>query len=176
MPSDVVLRNYFHAKDENRPHLLDRVFTEDVLLEVRNSTSTISFPAVTTGREPVADVLVRSFGQTYENVYSYCLQRPRGPLPSFVCQWIVAMTEKTSRKVRLGCGRYEWEFDAAPPNLARGLVITIAEMEVLPPAAVAEVLSFVARLTYPWSSPTEVKEAVSAHTLFGPVFQHLAAK
>ena len=58
LPSDRVLRAYFHAKDENRAHLLERVFTENALLEVRNRTSTIAFPNITSGREAIADVLV----------------------------------------------------------------------------------------------------------------------
>lgn len=132
LPPDVVLRGYIHAKDENRPLLLERVFTEDAILEVLNRTSTIAFPAVTSGREAIADVLVREFGRTYENVYSFYLQRPSGHPSTFECEWVVAMTEKASRSLRIGCGSYEWKFDSTPPNLARRLVITIAEMQVLP--------------------------------------------
>ena len=36
---EVVLRDYFHAKDENRPYLLDRVFTSDASLHINNSCS-----------------------------------------------------------------------------------------------------------------------------------------
>ena len=60
-----VLRTYLHAKDENRPHLLDTVFAEAAKLEVRNKSSTIAFPAVTVGREAIADALVRGFGQVH---------------------------------------------------------------------------------------------------------------
>jgi hypothetical protein len=173
LPPDVVLRNYFHAKDENRPHLLDSVFTEDAVLEIRNATSTISFPAVTSGREAIADVLVRSFGQTYENVYSFYLQRPCGPLRSFECEWIVAMTQKSSQNVRVGCGLYEWEFDLDAPNLARRLAISIVEMQVFPPTVASAALSCLAALTYPWSSPVEIKKAAFAYPQFEPVFQHV---
>ena len=50
---DTVLRNYFHAKDENRPHLLERVFEPSAELVVVNHADTISFPARTVGREGV---------------------------------------------------------------------------------------------------------------------------
>ena len=100
LPPDAVLRNYFHAKDENRPHVLDSVFTDDAALEIQNDSTAISFPADTIGRAAIGDVLVRSFCQTYENVYSFYLSRPVGELSLFECEWLVCMTEKSSRSVR----------------------------------------------------------------------------
>jgi hypothetical protein len=176
LPPDTVLRGYFHAKDENRPHLLDRVFAEDAVLEILNRTSTIAFPAVTSGREAIADVLVRAFGQTYENVYSFCLQRPSGSPAAFACEWIVAMTEKASRNLRIGCGRYEWEFESTAPNLARRLVITIAEMQVLPASVAHGAFVALAALTYPWSSPAEVRAAASTHSFLVPIVRQLGAQ
>lgn len=74
--TESILRNYFHAKDENRTHLLTQVFAENARLEMQVNSDAIFFPAVTQGRDAIGDVLVRKFGQTYENVYSFCLQRP----------------------------------------------------------------------------------------------------
>ena len=176
LPPDVVLRGYFRAKDENRPHLLERVFTEDAVLEILNRTSTIAFPQVSSGREAIADVLVRAFGQTYENVYSFYLQRPSGHSSTFECEWIVAMTEKASRNFRIGCGRYEWEFESTAPNLARRLVITIAEMQVLPASVAQEAFAALAALSYPWSSPVEVRAAASIHSFLVPIVQQLSTK
>ncbi len=159
---ELVLRDYFRAKDENRPQLLDRVFTADAVLEIRNDAATIAFPALTSGRDAIADVLVRAFGQTYENVYTFCLQRPQGALASFSCDWVVSMSEKASRRVRVGCGRYDWSFDAAATGLARGLVISIAVMQVLPPESAAPIFAAVQGLSYPWSSREEVRSALAA--------------
>jgi hypothetical protein len=61
---------------------------------------------------------------------------------------------------RVGCGRYAWEFDAEPRQLARRLVITIDVMQLLPPAAAEPTFSWVQRLGYPWSSPAEVEAIV----------------
>lgn len=176
LPPEAVLRGYFHAKDENRPHLLDRVFTRDAVLEVRNATSTIAFPAITSGREEIADVLVRVFGQTYENVYSFYLQRPGSRVSSFECDWLVAMTEKTTRNARVGCGSYEWTFDPKPPHLASRLVITIAAMQILPPAAALALMSGVEQLTYPWSSRAELERVAPKHTPFEPLLQYLSKR
>ena len=61
---ETVLRNYFHAKDENRPHMLERVFEPGAEVVVVNHASTISFPARTVGRVAIADLLVWDFGRT----------------------------------------------------------------------------------------------------------------
>lgn len=153
---ETVLRNYFHAKDENRPHLLDAAFTADATLAVRNKTTAISFPARTVGRNGIADVLVRDFGRTYENVYSFYLSRPPATVTRFTCQWLVAMTEKSTGAVRVGCGTYDWAFSEAPPRLAEELVITIACMHVLPAVAAPAIYAWISCLSYPWSSLAEV--------------------
>jgi hypothetical protein len=42
-----VLRNYFHAKDENRPHILERVFDRNAELVIVDRAGAMSFPART---------------------------------------------------------------------------------------------------------------------------------
>ena len=54
LPPETVLRGYFHAKDENRPHLLEDVFTSNAELFIRNQSANISFPATTQGRSAIA--------------------------------------------------------------------------------------------------------------------------
>ena len=135
-----VLRNYLHAKDENRPHMLERVFEPGAELVVINQVSTISFPARTVGREAITDVPVRNFAQTYENVYSFYLRRPSFEAETFSCGWLVAMSEKQSKSARVGFGRYDWSFAKAAPHLATHLTITIHAMEVLPPKTLLQFL------------------------------------
>ena len=154
-----VLRNYFHAKDENRPHLLDRVFADDAVLTTESASSAITFPQRTVGREAIAEVLVRAFGRTYENVYSYYLDRP-GASRSFACEWIVGMTDKETHNVRLGCGRYLWDFQDRPPRLARSLAIQISAMCVLPASRARDVRARLDSLAYPWTSRSEVLAAL----------------
>jgi hypothetical protein len=154
-----VLRTYLHAKDENRPHLLTGVFATAARLEIHDRSGKTSFPAVTVGREAIADVLVRNFNQSYENIYTFCLDRPPADAASFSCDWLVGMTEKQTRNVRVGCGRYDWTFEAAPVVLATRFVITIESMVVLAPDASQPVLRWLVALTYPWSSTAEVAAA-----------------
>jgi hypothetical protein len=170
---EVVLRNYFHAKDENRPHVLARVFTPDAELSVANRSGTIAFPARTVGREAISDVLVRRFAQSYENVYSFYLQRPPPTSQTFACDWLVAMSEKESKGVRVGCGSYEWVFDAARSGLASHLTITILAMQALPPDELDPVMAWVQALDYPWCTADALRRAAPGSEVVASVLRHL---
>jgi hypothetical protein len=155
--------------------MLASVFEPGAELVVVNHASTISFPARTVGREAITDVLVRDFGQKYENVYSFYLRRPQAGAEAFSCGWLVAMSEKQSRSVRVGCGRYDWSFAKVAPHLATHLTITIQAMQALPPTELAAVLAWVQALNYPWCAAEEVARASPSIELLAPVLQHLAA-
>jgi hypothetical protein len=179
MPTDPllpaeILENYFRAKDGNRPHLLERTFEPDAALEIRNHSTAISFPAFTQGREAMADVLVRQFGAANENVYSFYLQRPADVAATFTCSWLVAMTEKAARGVRVGGGTYEWTFGPSSPRLASRLVITISSMFVLRPSAQDSVLAWVSNLPYPWTTLEAIRASAPALPEIEAVLLNLA--
>jgi len=173
MSPERVLRNYFHAKDENRPHLLSNVFAHDACLEINNLSAAIQFPSTTRGIEAIADVLVRRFNQSYEDIYSFYMSRPGEQDTEFSCDWLVSMSEKESQSIRVGCGRYEWVLLADRKYLAGRLVITIDQMLVLPPQAAMEVRAWLLRLSYPWTSAAIVR-STSHPSLVEPVFEYLA--
>src|SRR5262249_61030654 len=74
-PSDAI-RAYRRGKDGNRPHLLSGAFAPAAAVEMIVKTPAISFPSMVTGLDAIADVLVRRFALTYENVYTFCLSSP----------------------------------------------------------------------------------------------------
>lgn len=156
-----VLLGYFQAKDGNRPRLLNDVFSPDARLEIRNKSTAITFPAVTVGREAIADVLVSRFGQTYENVYSFYLGRPQLPATTFSCPWLVGMTEKEGKSVRVGCGHYDWSLQSEH-RCATSLIITIEAMQILPPSTQGAIFAWLESLSYPWSTPSAVVAAAPA--------------
>src|SRR5579864_3333912 len=93
-PSDVICA-YIYAKDRNRPHMLTRAFAPTAVVDVVARTPTISFPSGMTGIDAIADVFVRRFAMTYENVYTFCLSAPPSDdSMAFSCDWLVAMSEK----------------------------------------------------------------------------------
>ena len=175
MSPEQLLRTYFHAKDENRPHLLSSVFSPDAHLQIRNRSEQISFPAITVGLEGIADVLVRRFNQAYENIYSFYLDRPGLDSKAFTCDWLVGMTDKESRSVRVGCGCYEWTFRCAPALLATRLIITIDAVTVLDASRLTRVMGWLNQLQYPWTSAAEVLRAIPRGELtavYGYVGRH----
>ena len=74
-PFDAVT-TYFLAKDGNRPFLMRRAFAEDVELQMVVKTDAISFPESAKGVAAIEDILGRRFATDFENVYTFCLERP----------------------------------------------------------------------------------------------------
>ena len=116
--------NYLHAKDENRPHILERVFDANAELVVVDDSDAISFPARTIGRGEVIarHVLVRNFGQTYENVYSFYLNNLSADTAAFSCDWLgpQCRRSKANPYVSGAVGYNDWSFAQAAPQLASG--------------------------------------------------------
>ena len=170
---EAVLRAYFHAKDENRPHLLEDVFASNAELVIHNQSANIAFPAFTKGRLAIAEVLVRSFALSNENVYSFYLGRPLPGLREFACPWLVGMSERSSGHVRVGCGTYEWAFEPRPPHMASRLVVTIEAMQVLPITESAGVFAWLRALNYPWSSSESALQGIPGSELLSPIAKFL---
>lgn len=145
------IRYYIDAKDRNRPHLLTRAFAPTATVDVVARTPTISFPSAVTGIDAIADVFVRRFAMTYENVYTFCLSAPpNDDRPAFSCDWLVAMSEKEGGAPRIGSGRYDWFFRRDSRRLVEKLVITIDVMQKLDPGCLRPVMDWVSALPYPW--------------------------
>ena len=148
--------NYIHAKDEGRPHLMKQAFAETASLAIAVETGAISFPPFSKGIDAITQVLVRNFGQSFENIYTFCLARaPSDNDNNFSCSWMVGFSEKESGAVRLGCGQYDWAFQANDPSLIEGLRITIKFMLVLPPDNLDPLMQWLSKLPYPWCSPAD---------------------
>jgi len=172
-----VLRTYFRAKDENRPHLMREVFTHDAVLRIRVDSDAISFPAETRGLGPITDVLVSDFGRTNENVYSFYLDCPPADATSFECGWLVGMSMKGTGEIRVGCGRYEWTLRPGEPLLACALAIGIECMQVLPAGEARPVFSWLTGLDgYPWATRGQVLASAPKLAQLAPVLESLQEK
>jgi hypothetical protein len=174
--AEEVLRTYFRAKDENRPHLMRDAFSETATLETIIKTDAISFPPIARGLAPITDVLVRDFGRLYENVYSFYLDRPPSHILSsgFSCDWLVGMSEKATGKARVGCGRYDWEFQATGAGLADRLVITIESMQVLSADRLEPVLLWLTGLPYPWCPARTILQSAPAIPDLDPILRYIS--
>ncbi len=167
---------YLRAKDENRPHLMAQAFAEKATLEMVVKTGSISFPPISEGLESISDVLVRRFAQSYENVRTFCLaEPPRSDAVRFSCDWLVGMSEKESRTVRVGCGRYDWLFRSQAPRLVEQLTITIEVMQSLSADKVSSVMNWLSRLPHAWCSAQVVLASAPALDELKPVRHYIAS-
>jgi hypothetical protein len=154
-PADVI-SSYIQAKDGNRPYLMRRAFAEHVALEMVIKTDAISFPSSASGLDAIVDTLVRRFSHEFENVYTFCLASPPGPIAGqFSCDWLVGMSSKGRSEVRVGCGRYDWHFQTGGSCLVERLNITIEQMQVLSPDCLNTLMSWLSALPYPWCPAQE---------------------
>jgi len=154
------IEDYILSKDGNRPFLLSTAFVEDATLKMNVQTESISFPSSLSGRDAIANTLVREFNQKYENIFTICIgQRPNIVGLNFSCPWLVVMTEKLDESLRVGCGSYDWVF-CNSDNRVESLSITINRMETVSSASVAEAINWVSRLAYPWCELSEVTKGV----------------
>lgn len=170
-----LLQTYFKAKDENRPYFMADAFERDAVVEMSVQTDAISFPARMEGIEAIADGLVRKFGATYENVHSFYLEKYPGEAgDAYVCDWLVAMSDKESGKVRVGCGRYDWHFVRRDRWLVDRLHISIAAMVVLPGQELDPVMGWATRLPYPWTGNERALAEMPRLAELEPVRNYLA--
>ncbi|EAR61296.1 hypothetical protein [Neptuniibacter caesariensis] len=154
-----VVERYIYAKDFNRPHQMSAVFTASASLEMEVNSSSISFPALTNGLEPIADTLSRNFGATYDNVYTLCIEDSIEQCGlKLDCRWFVVMTHKQEKTVRLGFGRYQWSFDESAEPLAEKLKISIEDMLVIEPSLSETLLNWISAKSYPWINRSELLE------------------
>lgn len=175
--AQALIETYIRAKDENRPHRMAAAFAADAQLRMTVKTEAIAFPAATEGLAQISDVLVRRFGQRYDNVYTFCLGTPPAPdADAFTCAWLVGMSDKDSGGVRVGCGSYDWRFAMGEPRRVQSLEIVIEAMEILAPEAAHDVLDgWLARLPYPWCGAAQARARAPALDGLAPVLQFLAA-
>jgi hypothetical protein len=172
-----LVETYIRAKDENRPYLMERAFADSARLVTVVNSGTITFPPVVNGLQSISDVLVRRFAQTFENIHTFCLAPPpRTAAVDFSCDWLVGMSEKDSRAVRVGCGRYDWSFSQQGPRLVERLKITIDLMQSLAPACLTSVMDWMSRLPYPWCPAQDALRNAPEIEGLQPIRQFLSGK
>lgn len=152
---------YLRSKDENKPHLIPSVFSPDAVLSMNLKTNNISFPATTVGVENIKKVLINDFSESYENVYTFCfkdsIQNEKNQL---FCNWLVGMSDKKNKKVRVGWGKYQWEFTEEKNPLVLNLTIEIEDMVILDPNLMSEIMSWLNNASYPWCDKKQLLQSM----------------
>ncbi|MEH6650309.1 MAG: hypothetical protein V7707_09820 [Motiliproteus sp.] len=152
---------YIKAKDNNKPHLMAAVFSQQATLKMVVQSDNISFPADVRGVEQITQTLVSDFNHTYENIYTLCLSDTLQQTDKTLnCRWLVCMTEKATGALRVGCGDYQWGFEEHAPRLATELTIVIDTMMILPHAAQPAVMHWFDQQPYPWTQSSEMLQSM----------------
>ena len=145
------VHTYILAKDGNRPFLMQQAFADNAELQIILNTDAIAFPAETKGRQAIEDLLVRRLNVDYENVFTFCLaEPPESRRRHFACHLLVGMSAKADGRLRVGCGRYDWHFDA--DGKVQKLVILAEVMKVLAAGELTTIMDWLSALPYPWCS------------------------
>lgn len=157
-PAEAV-RTYIRAKDDNRAYLMPSAFTAGSSIEMVMLTEEISFPLKSEGLDVLTEAMIRRFNVTYENIHTFCLgDPPADGIRDYRCGWLVGMSEKEGRAVRVGTGQYDWRF--AEDGMVEKLTITIAVMKTLDPGLLQPVMRWVSTLPYPWCPPRRAVEGM----------------
>ena len=166
------IQTYIRAKDENRPHLMPNAFTPDANLGMRVETENISFPPASKGIEEITQILVSDFGRAYENIYTFCLDGvPSDDEDDFRCRWLVGMSVKETKSIRVGFGYYDWQFGAS--GLIQHLTITIRTMLILTSDHHGPVTNWLSHLPYPWCPEEAAAKAMPSISELNEVRQFL---
>ncbi|MCU9836425.1 hypothetical protein OEZ49_01465 [Ruegeria sp. WL0004] len=170
-----IISTYILAKDNNRPWLMQRAFSERARLEMDVRTDAIAFPSVAVGLDEITQTLVRRFSSENENVYTFCLTKaPTDDALQFTCNWLVGMTRKETGEVRVGCGSYAWTFLNQPEPLVGALKITIEVMELLDQHHTHSIMRWLSALPYPWCPAEAALRGAPRSRALAPVTDFLA--
>ncbi len=156
-----LISQYIKAKDQSRPHLMARVFSNNATLSMQVQTDAISFPAAVSGVDKITDTLVRDFNQKWNNIYTLCLiDSVNVGMQALDCRWLVGMTDKITGQCRVGFGEYHWRFSADVCPQVEQLTIVIDDMVVLESGEAAIVLSWLDNQDYPWVASAALHETM----------------
>lgn len=157
-----LITNYIRAKDENRPWYLTKVFSSDALLDMQVDSDLINFPSHVTGREAIADTLVKKFAQNYGNVFTYVFDDTVVTEDKKLsCMWLVVMTDKVDGSLRVGYGKYIWHFQHNVVDLfASKLCIELISMNQFPQSMIDQIYRCIDELPYPWIKRDDLQELV----------------
>lgn len=171
-----LIEQYINCKDNGRSELMAEVFTEDAVLTMKVESPNISFPAETKRIQAIKKVLVDDFNQQYQDIYTYCFDDTLFFKEQFChCNWMVVMTDKHSAEVRLGCGRYDWQFKAGPVALVQSLEINIEQMQILEPPVSQQIYQQLKSINYPWCRQQPMIDLLQVQPSLSPCVKSIQA-
>ena len=160
MPADAI-KTYILAKDGNRPYLMRRAFAERRTRDRGQDRRHQLFRARPRVSARSKTFSCGSSASIMRNVTPFAFSEPP-PAGSvhFACHWLVGMSAKANGQIRIGCGRYDWYFNAH--GQVEKLVIAIDVMKVLAADQLRPNMNWFSALPYPWCSAGEALRQMPA--------------
>ena len=162
-----LIEKYMTAVQSNQTDLIKEVFIHDASLEIKAHTTYVSFPKLTKNAEEVAKVLVKDFGEKYENISTFCfIDTLSNEKDSITCNILICMQEKESKSILLSYGLYVWEFSEGSATKVSKLNIEIEKLLVLNPSQEKIISTWISNLPQYWVERKEVLKSM-------PSLQHI---
>ena len=170
-----LISRYIHAKDSNKPHLMNKTFSDSAELDMVVKTEAITFPQKTFGQTSITDLLVKEFNLNYHNVYTFCVNNSINKNQQQLSNlWLVAMTDSKTNFHKVGCGRYDWSFNSQKEiKEISKLIITIEHMEIFDAQLENTIFNELAQCSYPWIDNGELLRALPSLPRLGAIKNHL---
>ena len=174
-PKDL-LEAYLRAKDLNQPSVILECYTPDALLTYSIATDTISFPARVSGAQAIAQTLVRDFREKFDccKTYYVCDSIAADARSIEYLPWLVIMRQISDRALRLGRGRYRWDFQRDDSGMrVCAMHIHIERMDIIEDRDGAKLSALQQALPYPWLRPAILRESIERIMEQRPGFEFL---
>jgi hypothetical protein len=147
----VLLERYFEGKDENKPEVIENLFSDTATVTFEIRPDNIKFPSRITGAKNIAETMFNDFHDNFDQITSYYIESELPDLDQdkIIClKWLVVMREKCSGLFRIGTGYYDWHFGLEPK--VDKLHIYIHDMVVCPEKHTNWAYNLQSRFFYPW--------------------------
>lgn len=159
------VNGYLKAKDENKPNLMESIFEEDAVLIMNVQSQNIDFPSRVQGCAQISKILVEDFAVQYEDVYSFCLEESLHITnDELSVDWFVCMRDKKTKDLKLGQGKYKWQFNSN--KKVKLLEIDINKMHILLKKQSSKVFEWINKIPTKWVLKESLVEQNKNNSVF----------
>lgn len=162
---DELLDKYIEGKDQNNFELLAEIYRPQAKVTFEVHRSAVYFPSEIRGNREIAQVFATDFSKHNEHVRTYYLSEcsvNSADLTISGQQWFVLMREKSTQRLKVGVGYYDWGFELEHVDELKIKThhITIGLMISLSDLSLDYLSSIQSCLPYPWTSAQDVVDVL----------------
>lgn len=179
-----LLERYFDGKDNNKPEVIENLFTSEGVVTFDIVPDTIKFPARIEGAKNISAMMFADFHDNFDNISSYYIVDEFHGLDEHQIasmDWLVVMRERKTGLFRLGTGSYHWEFgvqftvgaDQGVDWKVSRLDIYIHDMFSFPEHEASWIKDSKSQLPYPWLALDTAVSELAKNKVFAGICAYL---